>query len=91
MNEVTFAGFVTGNFDIIIQVVVRSQEALVKFLTVTLARVEGVKSTETFVMPYEIKRATSWILPEEPTDQSDDLLDDIDYDDLIFEQKPPRR
>lgn len=91
MHEVTFAGFVTGNFDIIVQVVVRSQEALVEFLTVTLAKVDGVKSTETFVMPYEIKRATSWILPEEPTDNLDDPLDDIDYEDLIFDQKSSRR
>ena len=90
-NEVTFAGFVTGNFDIIIQVVVRSQEALVEFLTVTLAKVDGVKSTETFVMPYEIKRATSWILPEEHPDQHDDPLDDIDYEDLVFDSRATRR
>ena len=90
MKEVTFAGFVTGNFDIIIQVVVRSQEALVEFLTVTLARVDGVKSTETFVMPYEIKRATSWILPDDASDHLEDPLDDIDYEDLVFDQKSSR-
>jgi len=66
MNEVTFAAFLTGNFDIMIQVVVRSQEALVEFLTKRLAPIEGVRSTETFVMPYIIKPATSWVLPDAP-------------------------
>ena len=91
LDEVTFAGFVTGNFDIIIQVVVRSQEALVEFLTVTLAKVGGVKSTETFVMPFEIKRATSWVLPAEGIDIHDDLFDELDYDDLAAEMKAPKR
>ncbi len=64
MNEVTFAAFLTGNFDIMIQVVVRSQEALVKFLTDRLAPIPGVRSSETFVMPYIIKPTTAWVLPE---------------------------
>jgi len=82
LDEVTFAGFVTGNFDILIQVVVRSQEALVEFLSVTLAKIDGVKSTETFVMPYEIKPATSWILPDETPGMIEDPFDEIDFDDL---------
>jgi Lrp/AsnC family transcriptional regulator, regulator for asnA, asnC and gidA len=64
MNEVTFAAFLTGNFDIMIQVVVRSQEALVEFLTDRLAPIGGVRSSETFVMPYIIKPTTAWVLPE---------------------------
>lgn len=65
MDEVTFAAFLTGNFDIMIQVVVQSQEGLVQFLTKRLAPISGVRSTETFIMPYVIKAATSWVLPEE--------------------------
>lgn len=64
MNEVNFAAFLTGNFDIMIQVIVRSQENLVDFLTQRLAAIDGVRSTETFVMPYIIKPMTSWVLPE---------------------------
>lgn len=64
MAEVTFAGFVTGNFDIVIQVVVQSQDELVEFLTKRLSQIEGVRSTETFVMPFIIKPMTSWMLPE---------------------------
>ncbi len=95
MNEVTFAGFVTGNFDVVIQVVVRSQEALVDFLTNRLARIDGVKSTETFVMPYVIKPATSWILPEESEqDLIDDPFDDLGFDgddaDLLESPRPAK-
>ncbi len=64
MNEVNFAAFLTGNFDIMIQIIVRSQENLVDFLTQRLAVIDGIRSTETFVMPYIIKPMTSWTLPE---------------------------
>src|SRR4051812_25565778 len=78
LNEVTFAAFLTGSFDVMIQVVVQSQEALVEFLTQRVARIEGVRSTETFVMPWIIKPVTSWILPEfhEPEPSLDELADD---------------
>jgi Lrp/AsnC family transcriptional regulator for asnA, asnC and gidA len=65
MDEVTFAAFLTGNFDVMLQIVVRSQAELVAFLTERLAAVEGIRSTETFVMPYVIKPAASWVLPDE--------------------------
>lgn len=68
MQEVTFAAFLTGNFDIMVQVVVRSQEDLVDFLTRRLAPIDGIRSSETFVMPYVIKPATAWILPEGDAD-----------------------
>ncbi len=83
MNEVTFAAFLTGNFDVMVQVVVRSQEALVEFLTQRIAPIEGVRSTETFVMPYIIKPATSWVLPEIETSES--VTEETDGDDLAAE------
>ena len=93
-NEVTFAAFLTGSFDVMIQVVVQSQEALVEFLTQRIARIEGVRSTETFVMPWIIKPVTSWILPEyhEPESSLDDLADDDDsLNDLIELTQSPRK
>ncbi|MCC6315647.1 MAG: Lrp/AsnC family transcriptional regulator [Thermomicrobiales bacterium] len=79
MNEVTFAAFLTGNFDIVIHVVVRSQEALVEFLTRRLATIPGVRSSETFLMPYVIKPATAWVLPErEPDEDAAETDDDLD-------------
>jgi Lrp/AsnC family transcriptional regulator for asnA, asnC and gidA len=93
LNEVTFAAFLTGSFDIMVQVVVQSQEALVEFLTQRVARIEGVRSTETFVMPWIIKPVTSWVLPEyqEPEPSADDLGDDLDGLTDAFEPAPARR
>lgn len=88
MKEVTFAAFLTGNFDIMVQVVVRSQEDLVDFLTRRLAPIDGIRSSETFVMPYIIKPATAWILPEGDADGASNGHDrfafgaDQDDDDL---------
>jgi Lrp/AsnC family transcriptional regulator for asnA, asnC and gidA len=70
MNEVTFAAVVTGGFDIIAQVVVRSQDNLLTFMQ-QIAAIPGVRSTETFVMPLIIKPTTSWVLPETPDDHAD--------------------
>jgi len=64
MEEILFAAVVTGGFDVLLQVVVQSQEALVEFLTHRLAAVDGIRSTETFVMPAVIKPMTAWLLPE---------------------------
>src|SRR5688572_14266026 len=89
MNEVNFAAFLTGNFDIMIQVIVRSQENLVGFLTQRLASIDGVRSTETFVMPYIIKPMTSWILPEIEGEQAADD-DDGEADERAMEEQPVR-
>ena len=64
LSDVTFAAFVTGTFDIVIHIVVQSQEALVAFLTERLAVIPGVRSAETLMMPYIIKPATAWVLPD---------------------------
>lgn len=93
LNEVTFAAFLTGSFDIMVQVVVQSQDALVEFLTQRVARIEGVRSTETFVMPWIIKPVTSWVLPEyqEPEPSADDFGDDLDGFAEAVEPAPARR
>lgn len=90
MNEVIFASFVTGNFDILVHVVVRSQEALVQFLTDKLAAIEGVKSTETFVMPYIIKPATAWVLPEDAGDEDESDTPEVDRADGVVAPETTR-
>lgn len=101
MNEVTFAAFVTGGFDISLQIVVRSQESLVTFLQ-QIASIPGVRSAETYVMPLIIKPTTSWVLPEmpdEPIDSedgvsaSDSALADLSPDGVPVKRKRgrPRR
>jgi hypothetical protein len=44
-------------------VIVEHQEGLVELLQ-QLAAIPGVRSTETFVMPWVIKPATAWRLPQ---------------------------
>lgn len=63
LSEVTFAAFLTGTFDIVMHIVVPSQQSLVTFLTERLAVIPGVRSAETLLMPYIIKPATTWMLP----------------------------
>lgn len=79
--EVTFAAVLTGNFDIMIHVVVRSQEALVEFLSKRLATIDGVRSSETFVMPCVIKPTTAWVLPDaEPHRAGTDPETELDFE-----------
>ena len=70
MSEVVFASFLTGSFDILAQIVVESQVALVELLT-RLASIEGVRSSETFLMPRVLKPLTAWVIPE-PTEAGTD-------------------
>lgn len=93
MDEVIFAAFLTGNFDIMIQVVVRSQNALVDFLSQRLAAIPGVRSTETFVMPYVIKPATAWVLPDvdAPIDDRAEPSNGVDRQLDATGSPPPRR
>jgi len=92
MEEVTFAAFLTGNFDVMIQVVVRSQDQLVEFLTQRLSGVPGVRSSETFVMPYIIKPSTAWVLPDGDLEIEGDMgEDDQDHDARFAPQQEPQR
>jgi DNA-binding Lrp family transcriptional regulator len=74
MPEVVFASFLTGSFDIIAQVVVESQTSLVTFLT-RMAQVEGIRSTETFLMPQILKPMTAWVIPQPQNGFEADALD----------------
>jgi Lrp/AsnC family transcriptional regulator for asnA, asnC and gidA len=77
MSEVVFASFLTGSFDIMAQIVVDSQPKLVELLS-RFARIQGVRSTETFLMPMVLKPMTAWVIPQ-PEDGIDrDPLDNSD-------------
>ena len=92
MNEVTFAAFLTGNFDIMIHVVVESQEDLVGLLTEKLSSIDGVRTTETFVMPWIIKPTTSWVLPEHEAHPpvTDELSDDEEDEEPVADDPGTR-
>jgi len=76
MSEVVFAAFLTGSFDIVLQIVVETQEALVDFLMRTAA-IEGVRGSETFLMPRVLKPMTAWVIPEPSGADFDDLSTDF--------------
>jgi len=78
MPEVVFASFLTGSFDILAQVVVESQDALVELLT-RLAGTDGVRSTETFLMPRMLKPLTAWVIPEPEEDDATDRDRSLDF------------
>lgn len=62
-SDVVFASFLTGGYDIIAQVLVESQSALVDLLK-DFAAIDGVRSSETFIMPRVLKPMTAWVIPE---------------------------
>jgi Lrp/AsnC family transcriptional regulator for asnA, asnC and gidA len=70
MSEVVFASFLTGSFDILAQIVVESQSALVDLL-MRFAQIEGVRASETFLMPRVLKPMTAWVIPQPEDDDSD--------------------
>jgi Lrp/AsnC family transcriptional regulator for asnA, asnC and gidA len=76
MPEVVFASFLTGSFDILAQVVVESQTGLVELL-MTLAQIEGVRSSETFLIPRVLKPLTAWVIPEQSTSGNENGFPDF--------------
>lgn len=66
LPEVTYAAFAMGSLDVLLQVVVRSQVELVALLRV-IADIDGVRQTETYLLPAILKPATAWSIPENDT------------------------
>ncbi len=58
LQQVNFAAITSGRYDIIAQVLVDSNKGLINFLTKSLAKIQEISSTETFVM---LKTINSWI------------------------------
>ena len=49
-----------GSYDILIEVVCEDNDALLRFLTDRLRRVDGVRETETFVYLRMVKQTYAW-------------------------------
>jgi Lrp/AsnC family transcriptional regulator for asnA, asnC and gidA len=58
--EVDYLVVTAGSYDILIEVVCEDNDALLRFLTERLRRVEGVRETETFVYLRMIKQIYAW-------------------------------
>jgi Lrp/AsnC family transcriptional regulator for asnA, asnC and gidA len=59
-EEVIYLVFLTGSYDLHIEVVCRDQTHLLDFLTNKLHSVEGIKDTETFICMRIAKEVYTW-------------------------------
>ncbi len=58
--EVDYLVITAGSYDLLVEVVCEDNDDLLRFLTTKLRKVEGVRSTETFVYLRNIKQTYSW-------------------------------
>jgi Lrp/AsnC family transcriptional regulator, regulator for asnA, asnC and gidA len=60
LPEVDYLVVTAGSYDLLVEVVCEDNEGLLRFLTEKLRRVEGVRSTETFVYLRMVKQTYAW-------------------------------
>jgi len=65
MPEVRSVKYTTGEYDIIIEVVVPSDDGLLTFLTDRLSALNGIRATATSHVLKNIKQSCDWVLPRE--------------------------
>ena len=58
--EVSYLVVTAGSYDILVEVVCEDNDALLRFLTERLRRVDGVRETETFVYLRMVKQVYAW-------------------------------
>lgn len=61
---VTYVACSTGERDVSIQIVARSNEELYRFVTEVVANVPGVRRTTTVLLPLVLKDVYQWAIPE---------------------------
>ncbi len=66
LDNVVYAGYTTGRFDMIIEELFESEDQLFSFLSNTLGKVPGVLDTEIFGVLRTLKINYDWKLPTEP-------------------------
>lgn len=62
-DRVTYVACSTGQNDISIQIVAKSNPELYSFVTEVIARINGVRKTSTSIVPMIIKNPQRWELP----------------------------
>jgi Lrp/AsnC family transcriptional regulator for asnA, asnC and gidA len=60
LNEVDYVVITAGTYDLLIEVVLEDNEALLRFLVERLRRIDGVRETETFVYLRMVKQTYQW-------------------------------
>lgn len=62
-EEVSYVAFATGDRDVSIQVLARTNDELFEFVTEQLAAIPGVRRTQTHLLPSKIKDIDNWLPP----------------------------
>jgi Lrp/AsnC family transcriptional regulator for asnA, asnC and gidA len=65
MKEVRAVRYTTGEYDIILEAVLPSDDELLHFLTSRLAKIDGIRGTATSHVLKNIKQSCDWVLPRE--------------------------
>ena len=65
LNEVVYVGYVTGRFDLIVELLLRDEAEMLAFLSQRLGEVPGIASIETFHILRADKINYDWKLPTE--------------------------
>ena len=58
--EVSYVVVTAGSYDLLVEVVLEDNDALLRFLTDRLRQVDGVRETETFVYLRMVKQVYAW-------------------------------
>jgi Lrp/AsnC family transcriptional regulator for asnA, asnC and gidA len=66
LDHVSYVGFLTGSFDIMIEVYIEDDEHLFRFLAEDLARIDGIEGTETSTVLHTRKYNYAWENPLAP-------------------------
>jgi Lrp/AsnC family transcriptional regulator for asnA, asnC and gidA len=74
MNEVVYVGFVTGRFDIMIEVLLKDSDEQYHFLTKEIAEIPGIVSTESFSVMRVARINYEWKLPSDIAQAEGDIL-----------------
>ena len=72
MPQVRYVGYSTGAHDIIIEALFPSNQALLHFLTHKLAKIRGIRKTETSLQLDVLKRSYEWEIPAVGTEVRED-------------------
>jgi Lrp/AsnC family transcriptional regulator for asnA, asnC and gidA len=63
MDNVSYVGFLSGSYDLMIEVVLRDDEELFRFITVDLYQIDGIQQAETWTVLHTRKWAHGWARP----------------------------
>lgn len=63
MEEIVFVAVTTGAYDLIAEVVLPSNEDFVRFVTMRIASIEGIRQIQTFMIPEFIKSFEQYRFP----------------------------